>query len=144
METEQSGVYKRIVRGKESKYWYIRFTHCGRPYRWSSKKTEYIKAAKILDDIQEAGDGVVICSRSARHGYGKYIKIRHADGTITLYGHLSKRFAHYGDRVKAGESIGVIGNTGESTGRHCHFSVIDRNGKNVDPLLYLETNTLYY
>ncbi|MBN9088758.1 MAG: M23 family metallopeptidase [Reyranella sp.] len=86
--------------------------------------------------IHAASDGVV---SEARHngGYGNYIRIEHADGVATAYGHLS-RFApglKPGARVMRGELVGFSGNTGRSTGPHLHFEVL-ADGKPVDPLLH--------
>ena len=54
-------------------------------------------------------------------GYGKYIVIRHTNGLETIYGHLSKQLVAENQTVKAGEPIGLGGNTGRSTGSHLHF-----------------------
>jgi murein DD-endopeptidase MepM/ murein hydrolase activator NlpD len=84
--------------------------------------------------IHAASDGVV---REARRngGYGNYIRIEHADGVATAYGHLS-RFApglKPGRKVVRGELVGFSGNTGRSTGPHLHFEVL-ADGTPVDPL----------
>ena len=64
---------------------------------------------------------------------GKYVKIRHKDGSYALYGHLSKRLAKQGQYVKAGQVIGKVGSTGRSTGPHLDFSIRVKE-KAVDPL----------
>ena len=56
-----------------------------------------------------------------RRGYGKYVVIRHDNGLETVYGHLSKQLVEENQLVKAGEVIGLGGNTGRSTGSHLHF-----------------------
>ena len=56
-----------------------------------------------------------------RKGYGKYVVIRHDNGLETIYGHLSKQLAEVNQYVKAGDVIGLGGNTGRSTGSHLHF-----------------------
>ena len=56
-----------------------------------------------------------------RQGYGKYVVIRHDNGLETVYGHLSKQLVEENQLVKAGEVIGLGGNTGRSTGSHLHF-----------------------
>ncbi|MBI5695009.1 MAG: peptidoglycan DD-metalloendopeptidase family protein [Nitrospirae bacterium] len=67
-------------------------------------------------------------------GYGRYIKIQHGYGTATIYGHLSKADVRPGERVKKGDVIGKVGNTGSSTGPHLHYEVrvngVPRNPKN--------------
>ena len=56
-----------------------------------------------------------------RKGYGNYVVIRHPNGLETIYGHLSKHLVRENQVVKAGEPIGLGGNTGRSTGSHLHF-----------------------
>ncbi|MGV8135950.1 MAG: M23 family metallopeptidase [Mangrovibacterium sp.] len=78
---------------------------------------------------------VIRCGYDQHLGY--FIRIWH--GPIeSLYGHLSMYFVQSGDRVNAGQPIGVSGNTGSSTGEHLHFSIL-RNGKPVNPLGFLAT-----
>ena len=89
------------------------------------------------DPIRAAGDGVVTVARYYdAGGYGKYVVIRHADGTETYYAHMSTVLVNVGDRVQEGDVIGKIGSTGLSTGPHLHFGVMV-NGRLVDPLPYL-------
>lgn len=73
---------------------------------------------------------------------GNYVKIRHADGTYTLYGHLSKGTITVmaGDVVEQGQVIGKLGNSGRSTGPHLHFAVLDVNGTKVDPEQFVDIN----
>jgi murein DD-endopeptidase MepM/ murein hydrolase activator NlpD len=81
-----------------------------------------------------AGDGVVQVAKY-NGGYGKYIKIRHNSEYSTAYGHLNgyaKGIAQ-GTRVKQGQVIGYVGNTGRSTGPHLHYEVI-QGGRRVNPL----------
>lgn len=68
---------------------------------------------------------------------GGYIVIRHDDGMETDYSHLSATYVREGQRVKKGQVIGRIGDTGLATGMHLHFGM-KRDGKYVNPLLYLE------
>lgn len=76
-------------------------------------------------------DGVVIAA-GERGGYGNAIEVRHADGTSTLYAHLSGLAATRGDQVRAGETVGFVGQTGRSTGPHLHLE-LRREGHPVDP-----------
>ena len=72
-----------------------------------------------------------------QRGYGKVIKIRHAFGYETVYGHLNRRRVNVGDTVERGDRIGDMGNTGRSTGTHLHYE-IRVNGKAVNPAKYIE------
>jgi len=75
----------------------------------------------IGDTIVAAFDGKVRIVKYERRGYGKYVVIRHDNGLETIYGHLSKQLVEENQLVKAGEVIGLGGNTGRSTGSHLHF-----------------------
>lgn len=77
----------------------------------------------IGDTIRAAFDGKVriVRNQGARKGYGKYIVIRHTNQLETVYGHLSEWLVEPDQYVKAGEPIGLGGNTGRSTGPHLHF-----------------------
>ena len=81
--------------------------------------------------IYAAGDGVIEMKQRYK-GYGKYIRIRHANGFKTAYGHMSKFNKTLGGRVKQGKIIGYVGSTGNSTGPHLHYEVI-KNGKRINP-----------
>ena len=72
----------------------------------------------IGDTIRSAFDGKVRVVQYERRGYGKYVVIRHDNGLETIYGHLSKQLVGENQIVKAGEPIGLGGNTGRSTGSH--------------------------
>lgn len=75
----------------------------------------------IGDTIVSAFDGKVRIVKYEAIGYGNYIVIRHGNGLETIYGHLSKQLVKVGDVVKAGQPIGLGGNTGRSNGSHLHF-----------------------
>lgn len=81
--------------------------------------------APIGTPVLAAAAGTVIISRGSgwNGGYGSYVVIFHANGTQTLYGHLSKVVAVQGSRVEQGQLIGNVGSTGKSTGPHLHFEV---------------------
>lgn len=91
-----------------------------RHYRWHYGTD---LGLKIGDSVYACFDGVVRIKKFNRGGYGYYIMIRHDNGLETLYGHLSKQLVKVGERVKAGQLIGLGGNTGRSTGPHLHFEV---------------------
>lgn len=75
----------------------------------------------IGDTIRAAFDGKVRIVAFERRGYGNYVVIRHPNGLETVYGHLSRHLVKANEVVKAGEPIGLGGNTGRSTGSHLHF-----------------------
>ncbi len=85
--------------------------------------------------VRAGGDGVVVLAGPAS-GYGNAIVVDHGGGIATLYGHLSRFAVHAGQRVTAGQTIGAVGNTGNSTGPHLHFEVRVQ-GVPVDPMPYL-------
>jgi murein DD-endopeptidase MepM/ murein hydrolase activator NlpD len=86
--------------------------------------------------IVAAADGVIAAADVSTVGYGNHIIIAHAGGLLTLYGHLEAMMVKPGDAVKAGQVIGLLGSTGNSTGPHCHFEV-RVNGTPVDPRPFL-------
>lgn len=91
--------------------------------------------APIGTDIYAAEDGIVTYS-GWMNGYGYLIVIQHASGFQTYYGHCSKLISSVGDEVQKGDLIALVGNTGRSTGPHCHFEVrID--GITYNPELFL-------
>jgi murein DD-endopeptidase MepM/ murein hydrolase activator NlpD len=72
--------------------------------------------------VQAPSDGVVVFN-GVEGGYGKVLVLDHGYGVKTRYGHLSETFVKLGDRVKRGEKVAAVGNTGKSTGPHLHYEV---------------------
>ena len=91
--------------------------------------------ADIGTEIYATGDGVVEKIESIYTGYGNNVVVQHGYGYETLYAHMSKILVKNGEKVKRGQLIGLVGNTGSSTGPHLHYEVI-RNGEKVDPAFY--------
>jgi murein DD-endopeptidase MepM/ murein hydrolase activator NlpD len=91
-------------------------------------------AAPTGTKIYAAGDGVVELA-GRKGGYGKYVRIRHANGYKTAYAHMSRygRNIKNGARVRQGQVIGYVGTTGRSTGPHLHYEV-HHHGKHVNPM----------
>ena len=85
--------------------------------------------------IYATADGVVKEAGYNEGGYGNHVIINHGYGYETLYGHMYRIKAKVGNHVKRGEVIGYVGNTGKSTGPHCHYEV-HRIGQHVDPVYY--------
>lgn len=91
-------------------------------------------AASYGSTAVATGDGIVIFS-GWNAGYGKMVIVSHGYGLTTLYGHNSKLLVKQGDKVKKGQAITKVGNTGRSTGTHLHYE-IKLNGKSVNPAKY--------
>ncbi len=91
----------------------------------------------IGDTIRAAFNGKVRIVKYNAGGYGKYVLIRHNNGLETLYGHLSKQLVEEDQIVKAGEPIGLGGNTGRSTGSHLHFET-RLLGKPINPIFMFD------
>lgn len=86
--------------------------------------------------VYAADDGVVALVGSSSSGYGRYVVIAHSGGLDTLYGHLSTALVKVGQQVNQGQTIGLEGSTGNSTGPHVHFELRIKN-QPVDPTPYL-------
>lgn len=69
--------------------------------------------------------------------WGNYVRVDGDDGRRYYYCHMDKRFVKAGQRVAAGDHLGVEGNTGYSFGSHCHFEVRDASGKSINPAPFL-------
>lgn len=89
--------------------------------RWGRQHKGLDIKVYIGDTIRAAFSGKVRIVRYEAGGYGKYVVIRHGNGLETIYGHLSKQLVTEDQEVRAGEPIGLGGNTGRSTGSHLHF-----------------------
>lgn len=74
-------------------------------------------------EIKAAKTGRVVKSERTAGGYGNLVILDHGDGLYTYYAHLSKRFVKEGELVRAGEILGIMGDTGNTTGVHLHFEV---------------------
>lgn len=88
------------------------------------------------DNVLAAFDGVVTRS-GPFSGYGNYIVIKHAYGFTTCYSHQSKNFVKVGQKVKAGEVIGLVGRTGRATTEHLHFE-IRFQGRTINPNIFFD------
>lgn len=92
-------------------------------------------ASAMGTPIYATGDGAIVSAGFDEKGYGNYVVINHSYGYQTLYGHMVRIKVRPGIKVQRGEVIGWVGNTGKSTGPHCHYEVI-RNGEKIDPVHY--------
>jgi murein DD-endopeptidase MepM/ murein hydrolase activator NlpD len=79
--------------------------------------------APIGTQVRATADGKVL--RSGRVGaYGEMVEVAHADGFVSRYAHLSRRHVNQGDKIERGQLLGLLGNTGRSTGPHLHYEVM--------------------
>ena len=92
-------------------------------------------AARTGTPVTATADGIV-SSVKTEPGYGKVVIVDHGYGYRTIYGHNSRYFVKVGQRVRRGERIAAVGNTGRSTGSHVHYE-IRLNGVPVNPYKYL-------
>jgi murein DD-endopeptidase MepM/ murein hydrolase activator NlpD len=92
-------------------------------------------AAPLGTPIYATANGTVETAGNTGNGYGNHVIIHNGYGYSTLFGHMFKIKVRPGEKVKRGEIIGWVGNTGKSTGPHCHYEV-HRNGEPVDPVFY--------
>lgn len=100
-------------------------------------------AAPIGTPIRVPLDGVVISSGPAS-GFGMWVRVQHADGTITVYGHINRSLVTVGQKVTAGQQIAEVGNRGQSTGPHLHIEVQTPGGQKIDPRGWLNSHGFRY
>jgi murein DD-endopeptidase MepM/ murein hydrolase activator NlpD len=93
-------------------------------------------ANSIGTPIVSVQAGTVISSGPAS-GFGLWVRVRHDDGTMSVYGHNDRNVVAVGQRVGAGQQIATIGNRGESTGPHVHVEIATGGTVKVDPLVWL-------
>jgi murein DD-endopeptidase MepM/ murein hydrolase activator NlpD len=91
--------------------------------------------APLGTDVYATGNGTVVGMVSSQRGFGKHIIIDHGFGYSSVYAHLSNFNVRVGQKVKRGDIIGYVGNTGTSVANHLHYE-IKLNGQNVDPVNY--------
>jgi hypothetical protein len=99
-------------------------------------------AARLGTPVLAAGSGTVVFAGKESDG-AVIVKIRHADGYTTLYGHLDPSLkVSVGDQVAVGQEIGKVGLTGVTTGPHLHFGLYNPSGKAIDPAASLAAGRL--
>lgn len=88
------------------------------------------------DKIYATADGVVL--KAFRNGsFGNYVKISHKNGYTTSFAHMQAFLVRKGDKIKRGQLIGLVGNTGRSTGPHLHYEIA-LNGKRINPADFMK------
>ena len=106
------------------------------PYGGKRRHSGVDLKTKANDEIVAAFDGEVVAS-GPYYGYGNCIRIKHAYGLETLYSHQSTNFVKKGDKVKAGQVIGLTGRTGRATTEHLHFEM-SFGGRRLDPAIVFD------
>ena len=122
-------------------------------YSASHKANDLVGAGYTLDTIVAHSDGVIVevvknCNENTNgenghrlaYIYGNYVKIKHDNGYYTLYAHgkYNTINVNVGDRVKKGQSLFYMGNTGYSFGGHVHFEIRNENDVKIDPTNYID------
>jgi murein DD-endopeptidase MepM/ murein hydrolase activator NlpD len=98
---------------------------------------------KIGQKIKATADGIVTISSYEKSGFGNYVIVRHGNGYETVFGHMQKRLVKKGERIQRGQVVGLMGNTGRSTGPHLHYEVRYK-GKPINPQKYLSVAKLSF
>ncbi|WP_298284753.1 M23 family metallopeptidase [uncultured Lutibacter sp.] len=89
--------------------------------------------------VYATGDGVIVRADQTSAGYGKHIRIDHGFGYVSLYAHLSNYNVRKGQKVKRGDLIGFVGNTGRSQAPHLHYEIF-KNGNRINPINFYYGN----
>ena len=109
--------------------------------RWAHNHTGLDFAAPMGTPVRSVMAGVVI-QADWEGAYGRQVKVRHADGTVTSYSHMSEFDVSVGQHVQAGTKVGAIGMTDNTTGPHVHLEVLPGGGAPIDPEPWLREHGL--
>jgi murein DD-endopeptidase MepM/ murein hydrolase activator NlpD len=109
--------------------------------RWAHNHTGLDFAAPMGTPVRSVMAGEVI-QADFEGAYGRQVKVRHSDGTVTSYSHMEEFDVSVGDSVDAGTMVGRIGMTGNTTGPHVHFEVLPGGGDPIDPEPWLRKHGL--
>lgn len=104
--------------------------------RWGTNHNGIDIANAIGTAIRAVKDGTVIDAGPAS-GFGNWVRVKHDNGDITVYGHIATIDVSVGDRVTAGQKIAGMGNEGFSTGPHLHFEIHPNSSGPIDPVPWL-------
>ena len=107
--------------------------------RWGSNHNGIDIANAIGTPIYATTDGVVVESGPAS-GFGMWVRLRHPDDTVSVYGHINESLVREGQKVAAGEQIATMGNRGQSTGPHLHFEIWKDGEQKINPMTWLREN----
>jgi murein DD-endopeptidase MepM/ murein hydrolase activator NlpD len=110
--------------------------------RWGRLHAGDDLAAPIGTRIGSLSSGTVIFA-GQESGYGNKVEVRHWDGTVSWYAHMSSIAVKVGDKVDPGDKLGTVGNTGHSTGPHLHLEIHPDGGAPVNPQRWLAEHGLH-
>ncbi len=105
--------------------------------RWGKMHKGIDIAAPVGTPIYAAASGEVVSAGWSSGGYGHLVKLKHPDGSLTLYAHNSRILVRSGQSIEQGQQIAEMGSTGFSTGPHLHFEIHPIGRKAVNPIAYL-------
>lgn len=108
--------------------------------RWGRMHKGIDIGAPVGTPIVAASSGEVVTAGWNSGGFGNLVKLRHLDGSLTLYAHNSKIHVRKGQQVRQGQQIAAMGSTGRSTGPHLHFEIHPRGRGAVNPIAHLPKN----
>ncbi|MFH7024740.1 MAG: peptidoglycan DD-metalloendopeptidase family protein [Heteroscytonema crispum UTEX LB 1556] len=109
----------------------------GYGWRWGRMHRGIDVANSTGTPVYASADGVIQRAGWNNGGYGNLVEIRHADGSMTRYGHNSRIMVQVGQQVRQGETIALMGSTGFSTGPHSHFEIHPSGKGAVNPIAFL-------
>ena len=109
----------------------------GYGWRWGRAHRGIDIAAPIGTPILAAAPGEVISAGWHSGGYGNLVKVKHPNGSVTLYAHNHRIMVRRGQKVTQGQQIAQMGSTGYSTGSHLHFEIRSNGKTTVNPIAYL-------
>lgn len=112
----------------------------GYGWRWGRMHRGIDIAGPVGTPIVAAASGEVIFSGWNSGGFGNLVKLKHPDGSVTLYAHNHRNLVRRGQRVQQGDLIAEMGSTGRSTGPHVHFEIHPSGQGAVNPMAYLPRN----
>lgn len=104
--------------------------------RWGRQHEGLDMAASTGTRVGALSSGVVVFA-GVQGGYGNKVEVRHWDGTVSYYAHLSSITVTVGQAVQPGQKVGEVGSTGRSTGPHLHLQVLPNGSSSVDAVAWL-------
>ena len=90
-------------------------------------------SAKTGTPIYATGDGTIARADARAVGFGNHVRIDHGFGYVSIYAHMDKIVVRRGNRVKRGDLIGYVGNTGRSVAPHLHYEIV-KDGRKINPI----------